>query len=84
MRSFLLFLGLLTCLSSQALEVGLQRADEIARETAAWFTYTTGPMVTDHQGQCGDWRRQCGSHLFCTLARQISIAVGIGPIIANA
>ena len=33
----------------------LQKADEIARETAAWFHYTTGPMESEHLGQCGDY-----------------------------
>ena len=34
----------------------LQKADGIARETAAWFEYTTGPMESEHLGQCGDVR----------------------------
>ena len=42
-------------MSSQAAEADLQKADQIARETAAWFDYTTGPMVSEHQGQCGDY-----------------------------
>ncbi len=33
----------------------LQNADRIARETAAWFHYTTGPMESEHLGQCGDY-----------------------------
>ena len=33
----------------------LEKADEIARETAAWFHYTTGLMDTEHLGQCGDY-----------------------------
>lgn len=33
----------------------LQKADEIARETAAWFEYTTGPMNSEHLGQCSDY-----------------------------
>lgn len=33
----------------------LQKADEFARETAAWFRYTTGPMDSEHLGQCGDY-----------------------------
>lgn len=33
----------------------LQKADEIARETAAWFQYTTGPMNSAHLGQCSDY-----------------------------
>jgi hypothetical protein len=33
----------------------LQKADGIARETAAWFQYTTGPMESEHSGQCGDY-----------------------------
>jgi len=55
MKIFVLFLGLLTCLAAPAVEVDLQKADRAARETAAWFTYTTGPMESDHQGQCGDY-----------------------------
>jgi hypothetical protein len=54
-RIFVLFIGLLTCLALHATQVDLQRADKIARETAAWFTYTTGPMTSKHQGQCGDY-----------------------------
>jgi hypothetical protein len=33
----------------------LQKADEMARETATWFQYTTGPMSSEHLGQCGDY-----------------------------
>ncbi|HWU43474.1 MAG TPA: hypothetical protein VN132_08550, partial [Bdellovibrio sp.] len=55
MKTFVLFVVLLTCLSSQAADVDIQKADQIARETAAWFTYTTGPMTSEHQGQCGDY-----------------------------
>jgi len=33
----------------------LQKADNIARETAAWFQYTTGAMQSEHLGQCGDY-----------------------------
>lgn len=33
----------------------LKRADAIARETAAWFHYTTGRMDSEHLGQCGDY-----------------------------
>lgn len=29
--------------------------DEIARESAAWFRYTTGRMDSEHLGQCGDY-----------------------------
>lgn len=32
-----------------------KKADVIAREVAAWFTYTTGPMKTARLGQCGDY-----------------------------
>jgi hypothetical protein len=32
-----------------------QKADEIARETATWFQYTTGPMDSEYLGQCGDY-----------------------------
>jgi hypothetical protein len=30
-------------------------ADRIARQTAAWFKYTTGDMNSPHLGQCGDY-----------------------------
>ena len=33
----------------------LLKGDQLARETAAWFTYTTGKMVNEHLGQCGDY-----------------------------
>jgi hypothetical protein len=33
----------------------LQRADEIARETAAWFQYTTGRIDSEYLGQCSDY-----------------------------
>jgi hypothetical protein len=33
----------------------LKKADGIARESAAWFHYTTGPMKSEHLGQCGDY-----------------------------
>ena len=33
----------------------LKKADRFARETAAWFQYTTGPMKSEHLGQCGDY-----------------------------
>jgi hypothetical protein len=33
----------------------LQKADEIARKTAAWFEYTTGPMESEYLGQCSDY-----------------------------
>lgn len=36
-------------------QTDLQNADKIARETAKWFNYTTGPMDTEHLGQCGDY-----------------------------
>ena len=36
-------------------QTDLQKADAIAREAAAWFTYTRGPMKTEHLGQCGDY-----------------------------
>lgn len=55
MKIFVLLIGFLSCLSAQAVEVHLQKADQIARETAAWFTYTTGSISSEHQGQCGDY-----------------------------
>ena len=33
----------------------LKKADELARDTAAWFHYTTGKMESDKLGQCGDY-----------------------------
>ncbi len=33
----------------------LQKADSLAREVAAWFDYTTGPMNSNKLGQCGDY-----------------------------
>lgn len=33
----------------------LQKADQIARDVATWFTYTTGTMDSEHLGQCGDY-----------------------------
>ena len=36
-------------------QTDLQNADKIARETAEWFQYTTGPMTSEHSGQCGDY-----------------------------
>ena len=42
--------------ASYAADAGdLAKADEIAREVAQWFTYTTGPMPSDRLGQCGDY-----------------------------
>ena len=54
MRIFLTLIGLFTCLTANA-KVDLRKADELARETAAWFDYTTGPMTSEHAGQCGDY-----------------------------
>lgn len=54
MRNVLIVLSLLIHFSAYA-EADLKKADTIARETAAWFDYTTGSMTTDHQGQCGDY-----------------------------
>ena len=64
MRFFLYISFLLFSLSShsQDLSAGyqptpsdLQKADSLAREAAAWFQYTTGPMTSEHLGQCGDY-----------------------------
>jgi len=33
----------------------LKKADELARDTATWFHYTTGKMDSDKLGQCGDY-----------------------------
>lgn len=58
---FSMTLFVLMCLSSYSQGAGkpnmadLKAADEIARETAAWFDYTTGPMDTEHLGQCSDY-----------------------------
>lgn len=55
MKIFVLLVGLLTCFSLRAAEVDLQKADEAARASATWFTYTTGRMNSNHLGQCGDY-----------------------------
>jgi hypothetical protein len=64
MRILLLLTFLLASLSSygQNLSVvykpaqsDLKMADAIAREAAKWFQYTTGPMTSEHSGQCGDY-----------------------------
>jgi hypothetical protein len=64
MRAFLPIAFLLVSLTSYGKSVSmtykpnqpdLQKADEIARETAAWFQYTTGPISSEHLGQCGDY-----------------------------
>lgn len=47
--------GNYTSLASIPNQSDLQKADEIARETANWFQYTTGPMDSEHLGQCGDY-----------------------------
>lgn len=39
----------------QLSESDVQKADEIARETASWFDYTTGPVRSEHLGQCSDY-----------------------------
>ena len=49
------FLVMRPLVASAAGKVDSGIADRIAREAAAWFTYTTGPMTTDRQGQCGDY-----------------------------
>ena len=36
-------------------EINLKKADELARETSAWFHYTTARMDSDKLGQCGDY-----------------------------
>jgi hypothetical protein len=41
--------------SDHPTQADLKKADEIARETAAWFHYTTGTMDNEHLGQCGDY-----------------------------
>ena len=55
MKYLFFVFGIITCLTAQAIEIDRPKADQIARETAAWFNYTTGPMVTAHDGQCGDY-----------------------------
>jgi hypothetical protein len=64
MKHFLSIAFLLASISSYSQEnlrtyvpnqSDLKRANEIAREVAAWFQYTTGPMNTIHLGQCGDY-----------------------------
>lgn len=36
-------------------KLDLQKADELAQETAAWFNYTTGAMQSERLGQCSDY-----------------------------
>lgn len=64
MHTFLYFTFLMFSLSSYGQSVSvaykpnpsdLQKADGFARETAAWFQYTTGPMESEHLGHCGDY-----------------------------
>jgi hypothetical protein len=55
MKYFILLVTLMVCFKAPASQVDLQKADAIARDTAAWFEYTTGRMITDKQGQCGDY-----------------------------
>lgn len=52
---FILILILFLQGSSNGSTSDLQKADQIAREVAAWFTYTTGTMDSEHLGQCGDY-----------------------------
>ena len=54
MKVFLTLIGLLAALRASA-KVELEKADQLARQTATWFNYTTGPMNTEHSGQCGDY-----------------------------
>lgn len=64
MRFLLFFTFLIAAYSSFAQDLSasynpvqsdLQKADQFARETAAWFKYTTGPIDSEHLGQCGDY-----------------------------
>jgi hypothetical protein len=53
-----ILLASLTIRTSMANELShteLKKADEIARETAAWFEYTTGSINSQHLGQCSDY-----------------------------
>jgi hypothetical protein len=59
---YISFLLVSVCSHGQDLSVAyksnqsdLQKADEIARETAAWFHYTAGLIDSEHSGQCGDY-----------------------------
>jgi hypothetical protein len=42
-------------LSNKQSRSDLKKADKLARDTAAWFHYTTGKMDSDKLGQCGDY-----------------------------
>ena len=57
MKVYLILLSI--CLGSiagaQADQPDLAKANEFARDTAAWFQYTTGSMTSDRMGQCGDY-----------------------------
>ena len=55
MKILVLIIGLFLSLPSRAAAADLQKAEAIARETATWFTYTLGPMKSEHDGQCGDY-----------------------------
>jgi hypothetical protein len=55
MRYFFFLAAIASGLPGLAAGVDRQTTDSLARETAAWFHYTTGPMTNDHQGQCGDY-----------------------------
>jgi Protein of unknown function (DUF3887) len=48
--------SVLTSLQFKSLQgADLKKADALARETAAWFTYTTGRMDSERLGQCSDY-----------------------------
>jgi hypothetical protein len=48
--------GLAITCSAQTNNVPEQKvADRVARRVSHWFHYTTGPMPTPHDGQCGDY-----------------------------
>ena len=55
MRLFLYATFILVGLSSYGQGSDRRKAESLARETAAWFDYTTGKMNSDHLGQCGDY-----------------------------
>lgn len=48
-----LYLCSLNALGSEGAD--FTKADQVDREVAAWFTYTTGPMDSERLGQCGDY-----------------------------
>ena len=104
MRIFLSIFFLLVSFNSHSQELSteyqsnqsdLHKAEELARDTASWFQYTTGPMTSEHLGQCGDYavmfilkyNQYSGANLarlvdlFCYIAQQVPFTTWIRRII---